>query len=119
MKKNKTKSRLRRALRTRSKIAELNVDRLSIHRTTKHIYAQVISAEGGNTLVAASSVEPEMRSSIKYSGNVDAAKAVGEKIAQRAKDKGIDSVAFDRSGFRYHGRVKALAEAAREAGLKF
>jgi large subunit ribosomal protein L18 len=119
MKMNKTKSRLRRALRTRSKIAELNVHRLSIHRTSKHIYAQVIAPAGDQTLVAASSVEPEVRSKIKYSGNVDAAKVVGEKIAQRAKEKGIESVAFDRSGFRYHGRVKALAEAAREAGLKF
>ncbi len=119
MKMNKTKSRLRRALRARSKIAELNVHRLSIHRTSKHIYAQVIAPAGDQTLVAASSVEPEVRGAIKYSGNVDAAKAVGEKIAQRAKEKGIESVAFDRSGFRYHGRVKALADAAREAGLKF
>ncbi len=119
MKKTKTKSRLRRALKTRSKISELNVHRLSIHRTAQHIYAQVIAPAGDHTLVAASSVEPEVRSAIKYSGNVDAAKAVGKKIAQRAKEKGIESVAFDRSGFRYHGRVKALAEAAREAGLEF
>ncbi len=116
---NKTKSRLRRALRTRSKIAELKVHRLSIHRTPKHIYAQVIAPTGDQTLVSASSIDPELRKTIKYSGNVDAAKAVGEKIAQRAKEKGIESVAFDRSGFRYHGRVKALADAAREAGLKF
>ncbi len=119
MKMNKTKSRLRRALRTRSKIAELKVHRLSIHRTSQHIYAQVIAPTGDHTMVAASSVEPEVRKAIKYSGNVDAAKAVGEKIAQRAKEKGIEAVAFDRSGFRYHGRVKALADAAREAGLKF
>ena len=116
---NKVKTRLRRARKTRSKIAELNVHRLCIHRTSKHIYAQVIAPTGDQTLVSACSSEPDVRSAIKYSGNVDAAKAVGEKIAQRAKDKGIDSVAFDRSGFRYHGRVKALAEAAREAGLKF
>jgi large subunit ribosomal protein L18 len=119
MKMNKTKSRLRRARRTRCKIAELNAHRLCIHRTSKHIYAQVIAPTGDKTLVTASSLEPEVRSAIKYSGNVDAAKAVGEKIAQRAKDKGIETVAFDRSGFRYHGRVKALADAAREAGLKF
>jgi large subunit ribosomal protein L18 len=101
------------------KIAELNTYRLSVHRTPKHIYAQVIAPTGDQTLVAASSLDAEVRSSIKYSGNIDAAKAVGAKIAQRAKDKGIESVAFDRSGFRYHGRVKALADAAREAGLKF
>ena len=119
MNNSKTTSRLRRARKSRSKIAELNVNRLCIHRTSKHIYAQVIAPTGDQTLAAASSVEPEVRSTIKYSGNVDAAKAVGEKIAHRAKEKGIDTVAFDRSGFRYHGRVKALAEAAREAGLKF
>ena len=116
---NKTKSRLRRARKTRFKIAELNAHRLCIHRTSQHIYAQVIAPTGDETLVTASSLEPELRAVIKYSGNVDAAKAVGEKIAQRAKEKGIDTVAFDRSGFRYHGRVKALADAAREAGLKF
>ncbi len=116
---SKVKSRLRRARKTRSKIAELNSHRLCVHRTSKHIYAQIIAPTGDETLVTASSLDSEVKGAVKYSGNVDAAKAVGEKIAQRAKDKGIESVAFDRSGFRYHGRVKALADAAREAGLKF
>ncbi len=116
---NKLKTRLRRARKTRCKIAEINAHRLCVHRTSKHIYAQVIAPAGNETLVTASSLDSEVKGAIKYSGNVDAAKAVGEKIAQRAKEKGIETVAFDRSGFRYHGRVKALADAAREAGLKF
>ncbi len=116
---NKSNSRLRRAKKTRSKIAAQNTHRLCIYRTPRHIYAQVIAPSRSETLVSASSIESEVRSTVKYTGNVDTAKLIGQKIAERAKEKGIESVAFDRSGFKYHGRVKALAEAAREAGLKF
>jgi len=116
---NKSNSRLRRAKKTRSKIAALKAHRLCIYRTPRHIYAQVIAPSRSETLVSASSIEAEVRTAVKYTGNVDTAKVVGQKIAERAKEKGIENVAFDRSGFKYHGRVKALAEAAREAGLKF
>lgn len=116
---NKANSRLRRARKSRSKIAELKMHRLCIHRTPKHIYAQVIEPQGSETLVSASSLEADVRGAVKYTGNVEAAKVVGKIVAERAKDKGVDSVAFDRSGFKYHGRVKALADAAREAGLNF
>ena len=116
---NKASSRLRRARKSRSKIAELKMHRLCIHRTPKHIYAQVIAPQGSETLVSASSLEADVRGAVKYTGNVEAAKVVGKIVAERAKDKGVDSVAFDRSGFKYHGRVKALADAAREAGLNF
>ena len=119
MKLNKKDSRLRRARRGRAKIQELEANRLTVHRTPRHIYAQVIAPQGGQVLVAASSVEAEVRKGIKNGGNVEAAAIVGARIAEKAKAAGIDSVAFDRSGFRYHGRVKALADAAREAGLKF
>jgi large subunit ribosomal protein L18 len=116
---NKKVARLRRARKTRAKIAELKVVRLSVHRTNCHIYAQVYSGCGTRVLAAASTVEADMRGTIPNGGNVDAAKAVGKLIAERAKAQGITEVAFDRSGFKYHGRVKALAEAARESGLKF
>ena len=119
MKLDKKQSRLRRARRGRAKIQELEANRLTVHRTPRHIYAQVIAPHGGRVLVAASSVEAEVRKGIKNGGNVEAAAIVGARIAEKAKAAGIDSVAFDRSGFRYHGRVKALADAAREAGLKF
>jgi len=119
MKLDKKQNRLRRARRGRSKIRELEAVRLSVHRTPQHIYAQVLAAEGGKVLAAASTLEPEVRKSIKNGGNVAAAAIVGARIAEKAKAAGIDTVAFDRSGFRYHGRVKALADAAREAGLKF
>ena len=112
-------SRLRRARKTRSKIAELNIHRLCIHRTSKHIYAQVIAPSGNETIISASSLERDVKSAVKYTGNIEAAQAVGKIIAERAKDEGIRKVAFDRSGFKYHGRVKALADAAREAGLNF
>jgi large subunit ribosomal protein L18 len=113
-------SRIRRGRRTRAKIRELGAHRLSIHRTPRHIYAQVISPEGGKVLASASTLDKTIRGEIDgASGNVDAAKVVGRHIAERAKTAGVESVAFDRSGFRYHGRVKALAEAAREAGLQF
>jgi large subunit ribosomal protein L18 len=111
--------RLRRAARTRHKIRELSVARLSVHRTPRHIYAQVIAADGGHVVAAASTVQESVRAGLKSTGNVTAAKAVGKAIAERARAAGIESVAFDRSGFKYHGRVKALADAAREAGLKF
>ena len=110
-------SRLRRARRARAKIRELGTTRLSIHRTPRHIYAQVIAGDGSKVLASASTLDKDLRSG--KTGNADAAKAVGSLIAERAKAAGITQVAFDRSGFRYHGRVKALADAAREGGLEF
>jgi large subunit ribosomal protein L18 len=112
-------TRLRRARKTRAKIAELNMVRLAVHRTNGHIYAQVYSGCGTQVLAAASTVEADVRKQVPNGGNVAAAKLVGKLIAERAKAKGVEAVAFDRSGFHYHGRVKALAEAAREGGLKF
>ncbi|MGO9514236.1 MAG: 50S ribosomal protein L18 [Steroidobacteraceae bacterium] len=119
MKLDKRDTRLRRALRGRVKIKELRALRLSVHRTPQHIYAQIFAPEGDKVLVAASTLQKDVRGELKTTGNIEAAKAVGRAIAQRAKVKGIAKVAFDRSGFMYHGRVKALAEAAREAGLEF
>jgi large subunit ribosomal protein L18 len=119
MKLTKQDTRLRRARRGREKIKELAAMRLSVHRTPQHIYAQIFAAEGDKVLVAASTLQKDVRGELKTTGNVEAAKAVGRAIAERAKAKGISKVAFDRSGFMYHGRVKALAEAAREAGLEF
>ncbi len=116
---NKKESRLRRARGTRARIRGLGVMRLSVHRTPRHIYAQIIAPTGSETLVCASTLDKELREQLSGTGNVDAATAVGKLIAQRALEKGIAEVAFDRSGYRYHGRIKALAEAAREAGLKF
>ena len=112
-------SRIRRSTRARSKMRELRVTRLCIHRTPRHIYAQIIAPEGDKVLACASTVEKDMRGSLDYTGNVSAAAAVGKLVAERARAQGIEEVAFDRSGFKYHGRVKALADAAREAGLKF
>jgi large subunit ribosomal protein L18 len=111
--------RHRRATRPRIKIRELGVHRLCVHRTPRHIYAQVIAPDGGHTLVSASTLEPDVRKEVAFGGNVSAAKIVGRLVAERAKNAGIEAVAFDRSGFRFHGRVKALADAAREAGLRF
>ena len=119
MKLNKKDNRLRRARRGRAKIRELEATRLSIHRTPQHIYAQVIAPDGLSVLASASTLEVEVRKGIKNGGNIEAAAIVGARIAEKAKAAGVDTVAFDRSGFRYHGRVKALADAAREAGLKF
>ncbi len=116
---DKKQSRLRRARRTRAKIRELAVPRLSIHRTSKHMYAQVIDADGAKVVAAASTLSKDLRGAVKYSGNVDAAAQVGKAIAEKATAAGVSEVAFDRSGFKYHGRVKALADAAREGGLKF
>ncbi len=115
----KKAQRQRRASRARHKIRELRVARLSVHRTPRHIYAQVIDADGSKVLASASTVQEAVRTGLKGTGNVDAAKAVGKAIAERAKAAGVEAVAFDRSGFKYHGRIKALADAARENGLKF
>lgn len=116
---NKKEARLRRARQTRAKIAELKVARLAIHRSNEHIYAQVIDASGAKVIAAASTVEKEIRGQIKSGGTVAAAQLIGKRIAEKAKAQGVSKVAFDRSGFRFHGRVKALADAAREAGLQF
>jgi large subunit ribosomal protein L18 len=111
-------SRQKRARRGRAKIQELKVMRLSIHRTPRHIYAQVFDDES-RVVAAASTLQKNVAEGLKGTGNVDAARAVGRAIAERAKAKGVTQVAFDRSGFKYHGRVKALADAAREHGLEF
>lgn len=116
---DKKTARLRRATRPRKKMQELGASRLVVHRTPRHIYAQLIASNGSEVLASASTVEKAMREQFKSAGNVEAAKAVGKLIAERAIEKGVKSVAFDRSGFRYHGRVAALADAAREAGLQF
>ena len=116
---NKKNSRLRRATRTRSKIRELGRPRLTVHRTPRHIYAQLIAADGAHVIAAASTVSKDIRGDIRHGGNVDAATTVGRVIAEKATAAGISDVAFDRAGFKYHGRVKALADAAREHGLKF
>jgi len=113
----KKTARIRRAKKARYKMRELDVDRLCIYRTPRHIYAQVIAGDGATVLASASTVEKELRSDA--SGNTDAATKIGEVIAERAKAKGVTKVAFDRSGFKYHGRVKALADAARGNGLEF
>ncbi|HEM6914075.1 TPA: 50S ribosomal protein L18 [Providencia stuartii] len=116
---DKKAARIRRATRARRKIQELGATRLVVHRTPRHIYAQVIAPNGSETLVAASTTEKAINEQVKFTGNKDAAAIVGKIIAERVLEKGITTVAFDRSGFQYHGRVQALAEAAREAGLQF
>ncbi len=116
---DKKAARLKRALRQRCKIQQLRINRLTVHRTSQHIYAQVINSDGMETVASASTLDTDIKSTAKSSGNTDAAKLVGKLVAQRALEAGISEVAFDRSGFKYHGRVKALADAAREAGLKF
>lgn len=115
----KKSSRLRRARKTRAKIRELGRARLCVSRSARHMYAQIIDDASGRVVASASTVEAEVRSALKSGGNVGAAAEVGKRIATKAKDAGISKVAFDRSGFRYHGRVKALADAARENGLEF
>jgi large subunit ribosomal protein L18 len=112
-------SRLKRALKLRSKIKKQDINRLTIHRTSLHIYAQVLSTDGKSTLASASTVQSDLRNTLKNTSNVEAATLVGKQIAERALAAGVTRVAFDRSGFKYHGRVKALADAAREAGLEF
>ncbi|MBI2382136.1 MAG: 50S ribosomal protein L18 [Gammaproteobacteria bacterium] len=116
---DKKETRLRRAVRSRCKMKELGATRLVVHRTPRHIYAQVIAADGAHVLACASTVEKDIAAGLKYTGNTDAAKAVGKAVAERALKAGVEAVAFDRAGFLYHGRVQALADAAREAGLKF
>jgi large subunit ribosomal protein L18 len=115
----KKQRRMRRALKTREHIRNLGVARLSIHRTAQHIYAQVTGSDGGKVIAVASTLQEKVREGLKGTGNVEAAKAVGRAIAERTKAAGVTKVAFDRAGFQFHGRVKALADAAREAGLEF
>ena|SRR5215469_4957926 len=115
----KKQRRQRRALKSRAHIRALGVARLTVHRTPKHIYAQVTDAAGTKVIAAASTTQKAVREGLTTTGNVAAAKAVGRAIATRAKEAGVSKVAFDRSGFQFHGRVKALADAAREAGLEF
>ena len=116
---NKKEARVRRARKTRVRIAEQRATRLVVARSNAHIYAQIIAPSGDRVLATASTIEPDMRKDLKSGGNKAAATIIGQRIAERAKALGIDAVAFDRAGFRFHGRVKALAEAAREGGLKF
>lgn len=116
---NNVNNRLRRARKTRAKIAELKVTRLSVHRTNTHIYAQIIAETGDRVIVSASTVEADVRKNLKNGGNIEAAALIGKLIAQKAKKAGVSTVAFDRSGYKYHGRIKALADAARENGLSF
>lgn len=116
---DKKAARLRRAAKTRAVIRSKGVDRLSVFRTPRHIYAQVVTADGARVLASSSTLDATVKSSVKNTGNVDAAKFVGKVLAERALAAGVETVAFDRSGFKYHGRVKALADAAREAGLRF
>lgn len=116
---DKKASRQRRARKARAKISELGMARLCIHRTPRHIYAQIIDSSGDKVLASASTVDKELRKDVKTTGNSDAAAAIGKAVAERAQAAGVTTVAFDRSGFKYHGRVKALADAAREAGLQF
>jgi len=116
---NKHQVRHRRRNRTRNRIARIGAVRLSVHRTAQHIYAQIIDPSGGKVLASASTLEADMRNSLKNGSNIAAASAVGKRIAEKAKQAGVSRVAFDRSGFKYHGRIKALADAARENGLEF
>ena len=112
-------ARLRRAKKSRAHIRRLGMPRLTVYRSGKHIYAQVISAEGGNVIAAASTLQKDVRDGLKGTSNKDAAKAVGKAVAERAVAAGVSDVAFDRSGYQYHGRIAELADAARESGLKF
>lgn len=116
---DKKLARIRRATRARHILREKGATRLVVHRTPRHIYAQVIAPNGSEVLAAASTVEKVISEQVKYTGNKDAAAVVGKAIAERALAKGIEKVSFDRSGFKYHGRVQTLADAAREAGLQF
>ena len=124
---DKKASRIRRSRQTRLKIIELGMSRLAVHRTNQHIYANIVSGDGTKVLVSASTLEGDVkkelgdngRNSAGKGGNISAASLVGKRVAEKARQAGIETVAFDRAGFRYHGRVKALADAAREAGLKF
>ena len=115
----KKAARIRRATKARAHMKRLQKNRLTVHRSGRHIYAQVISADGGKVLAAASTVQKDLSSSLSGTSNREAAAAVGKAVAERAVKAGVDVVAFDRSGFKYHGRIKDLADAAREGGLKF
>lgn len=119
MQQDKVASRLRRAKRARMKIREHEVVRLCVHRTPRHMYAQITTSDGAKVLASASTLDKSLHKKLKATGNVEAAKAVGKLIAERALKAGVQKIAFDRSGFNYHGRVKALADAAREGGLEF
>ncbi|OGI46304.1 MAG: 50S ribosomal protein L18 [Candidatus Muproteobacteria bacterium RBG_16_65_34] len=116
---SKIEKRERRSERVRRKIRSLQVERLTVHRTPRHIYAQIVDKTGGRVLASASTLEREVRAGVKNGGNAEAARMVGKRIAEKAKAAGVTRVAFDRSGYMYHGRVKALADAAREGGLQF
>ena len=116
---SKKSDRIRRATKARAKIKQLGVNRLCVYKTPRHVYAQVIAPNGSQVIASASSLDKEVKGQIKYSGNVDAAITVGKILAERAKKAGVSKVAFDRSGFKYHGRIKALADAAREQGMEF
>lgn len=116
---SKKQARIRRGARTRARIKRAKINRLCVNRTAKHMYATVISLNGSEILASASTLDKSIRKEIKYSGNIEAAAVVGKYLGERAKNAGVTQVAFDRSGFKYHGRVKALADAAREQGLKF
>jgi large subunit ribosomal protein L18 len=116
---NKKQTRIRRARRTRAHIKDIGATRLCIHKTPRHIYAQIISPQGNTVLASASTLDKDVRKDVDQTGGAAAASVVGKVVAERAKTAGITRVAFDRSGFKYHGRVKALAEAAREGGLEF
>jgi large subunit ribosomal protein L18 len=116
---DKNSARLRRSRQTRLRIRDLGAVRLTVHRSNGHIYAQITTALGDKTLASASSLEKDVRAQVKGGGSRKAAEIIGQRIAERAKQAGIETVAFDRAGYRYHGRVKALAEAARSGGLKF
>lgn len=116
---DKKRSRIRRSKKTRGKILELKANRLCVNRSSQHIYAQIISSCGSKTLAQASTLDKEIAGDLKHGGNKAAAEKVGALIAKRAKEAGIDKVAFDRSGFKYHGRIKALADAARAGGMNF
>ncbi len=115
----KNLSRLRRAKQTRIRIRDVGAVRLTVHRTNTHIYAQLTSAAGDKVIASASTLEKSIRGQLKNGGNRKAAELIGQRIAQKAKEKGIEAVAFDRAGYKYHGRIKALADAARAGGLKF
>lgn len=115
---NKKSARIRRAQRTRARIRQNGDKRLCVHKTPRHMYAQIIAPDGSQVVASASTLDKEIRGKVKYTGNVEAATVVGKLIAKRAKKAGVTKVAFDRSGFKYHGRVKALADAAREHGIE-
>jgi len=115
---DKKANRIRRSKKSRSKMKELKVLRLSVHRTSMHTYAQIIDADN-SVVVSVSTIQKEIKEQLKNTSNITAAQLIGKTIAVKAKEKGVDAVAFDRSGFKYHGRIKALADSAREAGLNF